>query len=165
MTEAGPPEPALPAPTGLTESDALARLREAERLQGEGRWAEAVSALRPVFQAQPDHAPARVRLARIHAASGAVRLAIEVLDEVLAREPGRSEAAALREVLQGGAAGARASLPADPFDRPSVARRLEAAGRIAAAAGVWERLIGRHPEAAAEAARLRGGGSCLRDRR
>ena len=113
-----------------------------------------MAVLRPLFAQQPDHIEARVLLARIHAGAGSVRLALEVLDDVLTRAPGEAGAARLRELLQRSDA-ERGLAPVDPFDRPAVARRLEEAGRLRAAFGVWERLCGVRPEAEAEAERLR----------
>ncbi len=67
---------------------------------------EAAKALRPAAEEPPPPAVATVTLASIYAAQGHLTKAITILDDVLSREPGHGEAAALRERLQ-----AQASAP------------------------------------------------------
>ncbi len=58
----------------------------------EGRFAEAEAAFSESLAANPDYAPARVRLARSHVAQGDSRRARKILEEVTAANPGLAAA-------------------------------------------------------------------------
>lgn len=105
----------------------------------------AIGVLEEVLGTDPTHLAGSLLLATLLAEEGQWRQARALLDQSGTLAPGDPRVAELRARLQEQTTLSKLR-GEDPFDRPSVADRLEGEGRLQAALEVWERLAGEHPE-------------------
>lgn len=105
----------------------------------------AIGVLEEVLAGEPAQLQATLLLAQLLADEGQWREARVLLDQSGTLAPGDPRVAELRASLQQLTTLSKLR-GADPFDRPSVAERLEQEGRYDSAREVWERLAGDHPD-------------------
>ena len=115
------------------------------RLHAEGGARRlAIGVLEEVLAGEPSQLSAGLLLARLLAAEGQWREARLILDRMSGFAPSDVRVSELRAALS--TQTALSTLRGeDPFDRPAVAERLEAAGKLEEALGVWLRIAEEHP--------------------
>jgi len=118
----------------------LARIHRAK-----GASALAIRLLEDVLALEPEHLSAGLFLAELLSEDGQLREARRWLEQCSQRAPSDPRVAELRTRIQA-ATQLDTLRSTDPFERPSVARRLASLGRVEAALAVWEQLAQQHPE-------------------